>query len=41
MLPTIINSNNSLDEIRDKYGDDRIVRRIIEDYELIEKIPYK
>jgi len=36
MLPTIINSNDNLEEILNKF-DDRIVRRIEEDYELIEK----
>lgn len=40
MLPTIINSNDNLNELREKL-DDRIVRRIEEDYELIEKLPYK
>lgn len=40
MLPTIINSNDNLEELQKKF-DDRIVRRIEEDYELIEKLPYK
>lgn len=40
MLPTIINSNSTLDEIAQKFNDKRIVRRIEEDYELIEKKPF-
>ena len=40
LLPTIINSNDNLEQIKNKF-DDRIVRRIEEDYELIEKKPYK
>lgn len=39
-LPTIINSNNSLKEIGNKFNDERIIRRIEEDYILIEKKPY-
>lgn len=39
MLPTIINSNDDLEVIKGKF-DDRIVRRIEEDYELIEKDYY-
>jgi len=41
MLPTIINSNNTLAEIGEKFSDTRIIRRIEEDYILIEKKPYK
>ena len=37
-LPTIINSNSSLEEIGKKFNDARIPRRIEEDYELIKKI---
>lgn len=40
MLPTIINSNNSLEQIGKKFNDSRIIRRIEEDYELIEKTYY-
>lgn len=37
MLPTIINSNDSLEAIGKKFNDERIIRRIEEDYELIKK----
>ena len=40
MLPTIINSNFSLAEIGKQFDDERIIRRIDEDYILIEKKPY-
>jgi len=40
-LPTIINSNFSLVEIGKQFDDERIVRRLEEDYILIEKKPYK
>lgn len=41
MLPTIINSNHSLSELATIFEDDRIVRRIEEDYLLIDKKSYK
>ena len=41
MLPTIINSNNTLAEIGEKFNDTRVIRRIEEDYVLIENKPYK
>ena len=41
MLPTIINSNFSLEEIGKQLDDGRVIRRIDEDYEIIEKNPYK
>lgn len=40
-LPTIINSNHTLAEIGQKFVDERIVRRIEEDYLLIEKLNFK
>lgn len=41
MLPTIINSNHSLSELGSVFEDDRIIRRIEEDYILINKTSYK
>lgn len=41
MLPTIINSNHTLSELGTIFEDDRIIRRIDEDYLFIDKIPYK
>ncbi len=41
MLPTIINSNYSLQELGTQLEDDRIIRRIEEDYLFIEKTDYK
>jgi DNA replication protein DnaC len=41
MLPTIINSNYTLDELSDQLDDTRIIRRIEEDYILINKKLWK
>ena len=41
MLPTIINSNLSLPELGEYLSDDRIMRRIEEDYILIDKADWK
>ena len=41
MLPTIINSNFSIAEIGKQFNDERIIRRIEEDYILIEKKAHK
>ena len=40
MLPTIINSNFTLEEIGKQFNDERVIRRIEEDYILIQKEPY-